>query len=155
MKEFDITLVPFVSVGPLRFGMHQDEVRKIMSAYGKGNTFRRDVTSNIETDEYFDSELFLGYDENGLFQFAEVVDMEVILKGKILNIMHEKELFKMTNNKYEIIDGMYFLDELGVLISVNLVAGEDADEDGLDNILLASKSEYKELKDLYNGFDES
>jgi hypothetical protein len=153
MKEFKLDLIPYVSIGPLKFGMTAKEIRKIMADYDQnGSTFKRNIMVDKETDSHFGSNFFIGYDENGIFDFVEVVDMDITYKGKIINILSEKELFKLSNNNYELVGDNYFLDELGVSMSFDLVAGAEEFTDGNDSILVTSKKEYLETKEVYKNF---
>jgi hypothetical protein len=152
MKELELIIKPFESLGPLKFGMTNTQVRAIMKEFSELSTFKRDINSPNETDSYYDSCLFVGYDEKGIFTFAEVIDLEVISKGKILNILSKQELLKLNNGSYEIIDHTYFFDQLGIVMSEHMVEGTDEIDNDLGSLLIASKSEYKELKSVYQSF---
>jgi hypothetical protein len=152
MKELELIIKPFESIGLLKFGMTNTQVRAVMKEYSELSTFKRDITSPNETDSYYNSCLFVGYNEEGIFTCAEVIDLEVISKDKILNILSKQELIKLNNGTYEIIDHTYFFDQLGILMSEHMIEGTDEIDNDLGSILIASKGEYAELKSIYKSF---
>jgi hypothetical protein len=153
MKEINLVLKPFHSVGPLEFGKTRQEIRKIMEEYDVCDTFTRNEFSVSPTDGYYDSCLFLDYDKNDLLSCVTVSDLEVVYELSILNIQDMAGLKHISNNTDHIIDDAVFLDRLGVVIGH--VPENELDEkyQEIESILMASKAEYAELIEVYKGLE--
>ncbi len=109
----NLEILPFVGVGLIRFGMPQPEVRRVMDG-GSFEVFKRNPSSDLLSDYYYDIGMFVYYGEDECVRALEFHEpADVIFKGvEILNVTAERA--------YSIVS--------------SLDKGTEVDEDGLRSI---------------------
>ena len=149
MKEINLDLIPFKSVGPLHFGTPRDEIRKLMEDYDVCDTFTRNEFATSPTDGYYSSCLFLDYDTDNKLCSIEVTDLEVVYNYTILNIQDLAGLKHISMKSDHMINDTLFLDKLGVVIGHVPENELDQKYQEIESILIASSAEYAELIEIY------
>jgi hypothetical protein len=154
MKEIELNLKPYISVGPLEFGKTRKEIRSIMESYDVCDSFTRNESSDGPTDGYYNNSLFLDYDKDDKLCSVEVADLEVIYELSIINIQDLVGLKHLSKNTDHFIDGTLFLDRLGVVIGHVTQNDDIQNYEEIESILIASKEEYAELIEAYTGLSK-